>query len=278
VQKCGRALGRATKNVECANIFYLLYFTHMKAVWQSLYVCATKNCCALLTFRENFAPLVQLQDFDKSTLCNCTLWMTHCFGCPGPSPRSCPLCISLVTALYKIYRCSKGMLNIALCIYLERWIPVPLWRNYKMIRKSESLQPWLSESVVTQPWVNPQWQAGAWWQKLRLETSLRTGLHNSESSKGQIDQHKLTAGRKSLFRHSVEEILKEQVIIRSRAFATFSPTEFSQATRKDLAGRMWPAGRILCRPDLGLRFIIAHFANIGDLDEISQWLSRFCKL
>jgi len=25
--------------------FYLLYFTHMNAVWQSLYVCATKNCC-----------------------------------------------------------------------------------------------------------------------------------------------------------------------------------------------------------------------------------------
>ena len=39
------------------------------------------------------------------------------------------------------------------------------------------------------------------------------GLHNSESSKGQIDQHKLATGRKSLFRHSVEEILKGQVII-----------------------------------------------------------------
>ena len=76
------------------------------------------------------------------------------------------------------------------------------------------------------------------------------GLHNSESSKGQIDQHKLAAGRKSLFRHSVEEILKGQVIIRSRAFATFSATEFSRAARKDLAGRMGPAGRMLCRPAL----------------------------
>ena len=56
-----------------------------------------------------------------------------------------------------------------------------------------------------------------------------TGLHNSESLKGQIDQHKLAAGRKSLFRHSVEEILKGQVIIRSRAFATFSATKFSRA-------------------------------------------------
>jgi len=65
------------------------------------------------------------------------------------------------------------------------------------------------------------------------------GLHNSESSKGQTDEHKLAAGRKSLFRHSVEEILKGQVIIRSRAFATFSATEFSRAARKDLAGRMY---------------------------------------
>ena len=72
----------------------------------------------------------------------------------------------------------------------------------------------------------------------------RPGLHNSESSKGQIDRHKLAAGRKSLFRGSVEEILKGQVIIRSRAFATFSATEFSRSARKDLAGRM------LCRPAL----------------------------
>jgi len=57
----------------------------------------------------------------------------------------------------------------------------------------------------------------------------RAGLHNSESSKGQIDQHKLTVGCKSLFRGSVEEILNGQVIIRSRAFATFSATEFSRA-------------------------------------------------
>jgi len=80
--------------------------------------------------------------------------------------------------------------------------------------------------------------------------AYRAGLHKSESSKGQIDQHKLAAGRKSLFRHSVEEIRKGQVIIRSRAFATFSAIEFSPAARKHLAGRMWPAGRMLCRPDI----------------------------
>jgi len=33
-------------------------FMHMSAVCQSLYVCATKNFCALLTFTENLAPLV----------------------------------------------------------------------------------------------------------------------------------------------------------------------------------------------------------------------------
>jgi len=38
--------------------FHLLCFMHMNAVWQSLYVCATKNCCAVLVFTENFAPLV----------------------------------------------------------------------------------------------------------------------------------------------------------------------------------------------------------------------------
>jgi len=42
----------------------------------------------------------------------------------------------------------------------------------KMIEKSESSQPWRSESVVTQPWVKSQAGAYCWRQKLRLETSL----------------------------------------------------------------------------------------------------------
>jgi len=67
---------------------------------------------------------------------------------------------------------------------------------------------------------------------------LKAGLHNSESLKGQIDQHTLATGRKSRFGCSVEEILKGQLIIRSRAFATFSATE------------KVPAGRMLCRPAL----------------------------
>jgi len=93
------------------------------------------------------------------------------------------------------------------------------------------------------PWVNKQGNC----RICLCKGTSRAGLHNSESSKGQIDQHKLAAGRKSLFRRSVEEILKG----RSRAFAIFSATEFSRAGRKDLAGRMWPAGRMLCRPALG---------------------------
>jgi len=169
----------------------------MNAVLQSLYVLATKHCCALLTFTENFALLVQLQDFDKCTFCNFTLWITHCLGCPGPSPRSCPLCTSLVT-LCKFYRYYKSMHYIAFCMHCERWISVPLWRNYKMIGKSEISQPWHSESVVTQRWVKPQAGAYCWRQKPRFETALR--------------------------------------------------------------------------------FIVARFANLGDLDEISRWQSTFCKL
>jgi len=128
VQGCKNAVAhsrRATKNGECANIFYLLYFMHMNAVLQSLYVCATKYCCALLKFTESFAPQVQLQDFDKCTFCNFTLWMTHCLGCPGPSSRSCPLCTSLVTSC-KFYRSDKSMHNIAFCMHCESWIPIPL--------------------------------------------------------------------------------------------------------------------------------------------------------
>jgi len=67
----------------------------------------------------------------------------------------------------------------------------------------------------------------------------------------------------------VEEILKGQVIIRSQAFATFSATEFSRAARKDLAGCMWPAGCMLCRPDLeGLLtelFLSNYDGSIGKL-------------
>jgi len=99
--------------------------------------------------------------------------MAHCLGCPGPLSRTCLLCTSLVSTLCKFYRCSKGMRSIALCMHCERWIPVPLWRYYKMIGKSGSLQPWLSESIVTQTWVKPQAGAYCWWQKRRLEMSLR---------------------------------------------------------------------------------------------------------
>ena len=95
-----------------------------------------------------------------------------------------------------------------------------------------------------------EWSVDAHAIFLYTKAHVTPGLHNSESSKGQTDQHKLATGRKSLFRGSVEEILKGQVIIRSRAYATFSATDFSRAARKDLAGRMWPAGCMLCRPAL----------------------------
>jgi len=40
VQGCENAVAdsrRVTKNVECTNVFYVLYFMHMNATWQSLY-------------------------------------------------------------------------------------------------------------------------------------------------------------------------------------------------------------------------------------------------
>jgi len=37
--------------------FYIFYLMHMNAVWQRLYVCATKNSCAQLAFTENSAHL-----------------------------------------------------------------------------------------------------------------------------------------------------------------------------------------------------------------------------
>jgi len=58
MQKCGHALEPRDQNLECVNFFYLLCIIHINAVWQSLYVCVTKNFCALLTFTENFAPQV----------------------------------------------------------------------------------------------------------------------------------------------------------------------------------------------------------------------------
>jgi len=54
-----------TKNLKRVHgyCFHILYFMHMNAAWQSLYVCATKNLCELLTFTENFAPLHQNYSF-----------------------------------------------------------------------------------------------------------------------------------------------------------------------------------------------------------------------
>jgi len=43
----------------------------------------------------------------------------------------------------------------------------------RMRTKWEILQAWLSESIVTQPWVKPHAGAGCWRHKRRLKTSLR---------------------------------------------------------------------------------------------------------
>jgi len=58
-------------------------------------------------------------------------------------------------------------------MHCERWIPVLLWRNCRMRAKSESTQPWLSESIVTCPSVKHYASTDCWKQKLRLTISLK---------------------------------------------------------------------------------------------------------
>jgi len=60
---------------------------------------------------------------------------------------------AVVTTYCKVYRWSKSMCS---------WMlgSRPLWRNYRMRTKWETSQPWLSESIVTQPWVKPHAGAG----------------------------------------------------------------------------------------------------------------------
>jgi len=44
VQKCDRTLAHREQKRGVRSLFYLLHIMHMKAVWQSFCVCATKNC------------------------------------------------------------------------------------------------------------------------------------------------------------------------------------------------------------------------------------------
>ena len=87
----------------------------------------------------------------------------------------------------------------------------------------------------------------------RCSNPLRQACTTQKARRAKLININSPRAAKSLFRHSVKEIMKGQVIIRSRAFATFSATEFSGAARRDLAGRMWPAGRMLCRPALWIQ-------------------------
>ena len=70
----------------------------------------------------------------------------------------------VVTTYCKFIAAQKGCAK-ANCLYCERWIPDPLWRNYRMRVKSESSQPWLSESIVTLLSFKPHAAADCWRQK-----------------------------------------------------------------------------------------------------------------
>ena len=72
----------------------------------------------------------------------------------------------------------------------ELCITVPLWRNDNMRAKSESSQPCLPESIVTQPSGKPRTVADWLRQKLRLKTSLgfATARFENTSDLGEISQ------------------------------------------------------------------------------------------
>jgi len=78
----------------------------------------------------------------------------------------------VVTRYYKFHHCSKSMCSSILHA-LWTLFPVPVWRNYRMRARSESSQPWLPESIVTQPWVKPHAGTDCWRRMLRLKMSLR---------------------------------------------------------------------------------------------------------
>ena len=151
VQGCKNAVAHsrhATKTWS-ARTFFNFYISCIWMLYGKAYMCALLKIAALYKHSQKILhpwssykilinALFVIHSFD-----DLLLWMS------GFVASFVPLLQSLVTTLCKFYRCSIRMLNIALCIHFERWIPVPLWRNYKIIRKSKSLQPWLSESVVT---------------------------------------------------------------------------------------------------------------------------------
>jgi len=56
-----------------------------------------------------------------------------------------------------------------------------------MRAKSQSSQPWLPESIVTQPSVKPYVGADCWRQKLRLKTSLRFATARFQNT-GNLDE------------------------------------------------------------------------------------------
>ena len=104
-------LRRTTENVECANVF-LPFFSCIWTLHGNGCMCALLQIAVRYQHSQNILHPWSRYKILIKTFCNLTLWMTHCLGCPGPSPRSCPLCTSYVKTLCKFYRCSTSMRNI----------------------------------------------------------------------------------------------------------------------------------------------------------------------
>ena len=113
--------------------FYILYFMHVNAVWQS----------SLKISARYWHSQQILHSWSSYKILINALFVISLFGWPSAlAVQGCRLVHptsahpSLVTTLCNFYRCSKSMRNVALYMHCERWIPFQLWRNYKMIKKS----------------------------------------------------------------------------------------------------------------------------------------------
>ena len=132
-----------------------------------------------------------------------------------------------------------------------------------MLVKSANFS-WVLPGKTCLHWTYFIWLAGGVANTLLCKTCLhavrlkqRAGSHNSGNSKGQIDHQNLPRVANVYlismwrFRCSTEEIQESQLLIRGRDFATFCAIDkLSRASRKTFAGRIRPAGSMLCRPGI----------------------------
>jgi len=76
VQKCGRALAARDQKRGVRERFFPFILHEYECCMTSLYVCAIKNCCALLHSQKILHPCSSYKILITHTFCNSTLWIT----------------------------------------------------------------------------------------------------------------------------------------------------------------------------------------------------------